>query len=277
MQELRTIGYSKWLAFFRNLQKELKTERDGTNATRLVFRPQTVKEKNGTETRTTVAKLVVNRSRKNDLRTTDEVILLDGTGSLELNRLAYGEEVQGHRYAAQRQGAVLQLTRGSCSNYALLKRDTAPRNRAKIARLIKALAAIHGDKLLVCCTMELERKLVEEGVLDGVRHLHFGEERGLNSAEDCEVALVIGREQPSVAAIEGMARAFMVEDAATFESVLDHDEEGELPEFKRRRPMRDGSEVWATVRSHPEPIVRAFLETIREAGVIQAADRVRAL
>jgi hypothetical protein len=74
-----------------------------------------------------------------------------------------------------------------------------------------------------------------------------------------------------------MARAFMVRSEETFQSVLDHSEEGDLPVYRRRRRMRDGGEVWATVRSHPDPVVRLFLETVREAGVIQAADRVRAL
>ena len=88
---------------------------------------------------------------------------------------------------------------------------------------------------------------------------------------------MIGREQPSVAAIEGMARAFMVEDSGDVRERPGPTRRASWPTFRRRRRMRDGSEAWATVRSHPDPIVRAFLETIREAGVIQAADRVRAL
>ena len=41
--------------------------------------------------------------------------------------------------------------------------------------------------------------------------------------------------------------------------------------------MRDGAEVWAEVRSHPDPFARALLEQAREAGVVQMADRVRAV
>jgi hypothetical protein len=41
--------------------------------------------------------------------------------------------------------------------------------------------------------------------------------------------------------------------------------------------MRDGSEAWGEVRSHPDLLARAFLEQIRESAIIQMADRVRAV
>ena len=54
--------------------------------------------------------------------------------------------------------------------------------------------------------MKIEEKLAEDGALEGILSLHFGAERGVNAAEHCECVLVIGREQPPVAEIEGMAR-----------------------------------------------------------------------
>jgi hypothetical protein len=72
-----------------------------------------------------------------------------------------------------------------------------------------------------------------------------------------------------------MARGYMIEDPASFASVLDQEERGEF--VIRRRRMKDGSEVWADVQTHPHPIARAFLENIREAGIVQMADRIRAV
>src|SRR5437762_12614588 len=54
---------------------------------------------------------------------------------------------------------------------------------------------------LQICTDELEQVPRAELAGDpGCAHtvwMHFGAERGMNAAEDCPVALVIGREEPS--------------------------------------------------------------------------------
>ena len=113
-----------------------------------------------------------------------------------------------HRFGIERLCRVIQLTNVTNSTYRLLKRPDAGRYRAKVAAIIGHLHAIHGDKLFVGSTMKIEKKLVEEGVLEGMIHLHFNAERGLNLAEDCEVAFVIGREQPKIDEVENWARAF---------------------------------------------------------------------
>ena len=69
-------------------------------------------------------------------------------------------------------------------------------------QLIADLSTALDGSLLVGCTKKLEEKLVEEGALEGLQSMHFGAERGMNSAEHCEAVLVIGREQPQLAALE---------------------------------------------------------------------------
>ena len=110
-----------------------------------------------------------------------------------------------------------------------------------------------------------------------VLSLHYGAERGINLAEHCECALIIGREQPNVYEIEAMARAFMMESDQTFRSILDENGEGTLPTYERARRMRDGSVGLQKVTAHPDPVAQLFLEQVREAGVVQLADRVRAV
>jgi hypothetical protein len=277
LKKLEEVGYRQLANFFSNIRLELTTSRKGANSVRLVFREKKIEGQDGKAAKERFPRYVVNRKRGVLFSSGTEMILLDGTGSPELNRLVFGDHVQESRYAVQRQGLTVQVVSNTNSKYRLLHRTEADRHRARLLQLIADLRTIYGDKLLVGCTMELERKLAEEGTLDGVTSMHFGAERGMNTAETCLAALVIGREQPSAHAIEGMARAFMVRDERTFESVLDQNEEGDLPTFRRCRRLRDGRELWAEVRSHPDPVARGFLELIREAAVVQMADRVRAV
>ena len=144
-------------------------------------------------------------------------------------------------------------------------------------RLIADLDTLLDGSLLVGCTKELREKLIEEGAVAEDRCMHFGAERGMNSAEELAGVLVIGREQPRLPALEDLARGFAVASPEPFVSVLDGDEEGRLPAHRRRRRMRDGSEVWAEVSAHPDPFAQALLEQAREAGIVQMADRVRAV
>src|SRR5690349_15363083 len=96
-------------------------------------------------------------------------------------------------------------------------------------RLIADLDALLGGSLLVGCTKALREKLIEEGAIGDGRSMHFGAERGMNSAEGLEGVLVIGREQPKLPVLEDVARGFAVDSPEPFVSVLDEDEEGRLP------------------------------------------------
>jgi hypothetical protein len=277
LRELAQAAYRPLARIFSNLRREMQTGRAGTNATRRAWVEKTSQEKDGKERRKKVLRYVVNRPRKHRLGDQTSIVLLDGTGSIELNRLVFNRWVNEHRYAVERQGQLVQLTSNTNSKYRLLYRKGASRFRKNVGEMIRHLHTIYGDKLLVGSSMQVEKKLAEDGALEDVLSLHFGAERGVNAAEHCECVLVIGREQPNVAAIEGMARAFMIHKWRPFESVLDDKGEGVLPTFRRRRRMRDGSKVWADVQSHPDPVARLFLEQVREAGIVQMADRIRAV
>ena len=53
---------------------------------------------------------VVSRPRRHGFGDSKELILLDGTGSLELNRRLFGEDMEEHRTAVARQGLTIQVT-----------------------------------------------------------------------------------------------------------------------------------------------------------------------
>jgi hypothetical protein len=149
--------------------------------------------------------------------------------------------------------------------------------------MIANTARVFGGSLFVCCTKELRETL--EGELkgrpscDGIVWMHFGAERGLNAAERCRAGIVVGREQPSARAVEEIARAFA---AGRARAVRVPGRGGrraavEKPLAKAVRPRltRDGSTVAAELTTHPDPWGRAVLEQVREAGVVQAAGRMR--
>src|SRR3954454_10025500 len=268
MQELRTLAM-----LFDNLRDELRTGRAGTAATRFVRARR--KAVAGREER--LDRYVISRPRSTRVTSQTEVLLLDGTGSLSLNRALFGEDVEEHRTAVQRQGATVQITTPTNSKNRLLAGPQAARNRKTMGRLIENLDTMLGGSLLVGCTKELRRKLIDEGAVDEGRSMHFNAERGLNSAEGAAGVLVVGREQASVQALEDLARGLALTAPEPFVSVLDELENGFLPIFRRRRRMRDGSEAWADVSGDPDPNAQALLEQMREAGVVQMADRVRAV
>jgi hypothetical protein len=264
-----------------SLRKELSTGRAGTNATRRTWVEEITTDQGGQKHKERVLRYVINRRRQHKLYVENneraEVLLLDGTGSERLNQLVFGWGVKEHRFAVERLGRIIQLTDTTNSKHQLLYRKSASKNRKDVVKIIRHLHTIYGDKLLVGAPMPIERKLIEDGALDDVLSLHYGAERDVNLAEHCECVLVIGREQPNVYAIEAMARAFMMKDPQPFVSILDENGEGKLPTYERARRMRDGSMVLGEVTAHPDPVAQLFLEQVREAGIVQMVDRVRAV
>jgi hypothetical protein len=180
----------------------------------------------------------------------------------------------------------LQVTASGESGlkYRLLKRPEAENNRRRLVELIENLARVFEGSLFGCSTKELRETL--EGELegrpscDGIVWMHFGAERGLNAAEGCRAGVVVGREQPSARAVEEVARAFAAASPEPFASLVDEVDgqpvEKPLPRAVRPRLTRDaGSTVAAELTTHPDPWGRAVLEQVREAGVVQAAGRMR--
>jgi hypothetical protein len=99
---------------------------------------------------------------------------------------------------------------------------------------------------------------------------HFNALRGINEYEKCDVAIVVGREQPNETDIENITRAFIAED----EEQLTRAKYTKVPRCRRMRNGRlDGA--WQMVEVHPDRRCQTVLEMIREAEIVQAIDRVR--
>jgi len=105
----------------------------------------------------------------------------------------------------------------------------------------------------------------------GAQAAHFGALRGRNIWEDCRKVVTVGRDQPSPAAVERIARAYAARDAAPFESL------GAAPYPEEPRGIRtlSGAGRAIAVAYHPNAWADRVLRQIRDAEIEQAIDRIR--
>jgi hypothetical protein len=100
-----------------------------------------------------------------------------------------------------------------------------------------------------------------------VKLAHFGGLRGLNTLEDCDWLVQIGRNQPPPYAVEAVARAWWPSARLTLTGAY----------IKQQRTLTaktgDGALVW--IDTHADPRCREVLEAMREQESLQALDRLR--
>jgi hypothetical protein len=105
----------------------------------------------------------------------------------------------------------------------------------------------------------------------GAHAAHFGVIRGRNDWEGINQIMIIGREEPSPAVVERIARAFAAHDDAPFESLNGK----RYPQAQRGIRKRDGSGHAIRVNFHPNPWADRVLKAIRDAEIVQAVERIR--
>ena len=202
------------------------------------------------------------------------VLLLDGTGSAPLNRVLFGDLVHEH-IPVERQAQVTGTKGKSYSRQSITGCDRhgepIPSRVAGAERLRREIADVarrQDGPVFVCATMGAEEVLAP--ILPAIaRPGHFAALRGINAWEDCRTAMIVGREQVSPQRLEDMARPFTVTDPEPFQTF------GCYVRQTRGRRMRSGEVRPVEVEVHPDPRCQELLEQIREAEIVQAADRVR--
>ena len=211
------------------------------------------------------------------LRKETPILCLDGTGSLSLNREIFGDHMTAERFAAPRDAKVYQVSSKTFSRQSITgtNRDGTARSNRNVteaaslrAQVVEFLDMLPGNVLLVSYKAAIEALI--DDLPAHVATAHFGGLRGLNSFEQCETVVVMGREQPSAPAVEALTRPFTATDPEPFLPV------GEYVLQTRGRRMRDpDAPNIAEAQVHFYPRCQAMLEQIREAEMVQAIDRVR--
>jgi hypothetical protein len=105
---------------------------------------------------------------------------------------------------------------------------------------------------------------------------HFGNIRGSNDFKEHEIAIILGRDEPTVPAAEQRAMAIWYDTKEPIRRVSpDFKGRFNYPTRTRRYQFRDGTSKPANVSVHPNPRVQAVVEQGREAEMVQAIDRLR--
>lgn len=283
--ELRHVAH-----LFRQIGREWQAHRPGLNT--VVFRPAAkIKVDGRTETQPRVS---VFYQKTPILAESVPVLALDGTGSLLFNRKVFGERMRLVRIAIERQATVTGTVGKSYSRQSITgcnqKGDPIPTRTAAAERLRREIAGLVAEHPAPAGMKFVAASLKAETALKPVlpaetRTGHYGRLRGVNSYETCVAAWIVGAEAVSVEAVENATRPFTATDDESFLSVADFEPLPECPAYQRYWPcwqtrgrrMRDGSVSYVEVPVHPDLRCQEMLEQIREAAVIQAADRVRAI
>jgi hypothetical protein len=268
--EAREIA--KVLKLFRQVRRELSHPRACLNS--VWYEPEALVRVDGEIER--APRIFVSALREPRLAQTTPVLALDGTGSIELNRQIFGDETAHERFPAPRDAEVWQVMGKTFSRQSITGADRRgnPINAQKVyestrlrRQVIDLLKMLPGQVLLV--TYKAAEETLRLELPPHVRTAHFGALRGLNSYEDCDTVIVMGREQPSAEAIEKLTRPFCATDAEPFIPI------GEFVVQSRGRRMREDGPNVVEVQVHPDPRCQAVLEQVREAEIAQAIDRVR--
>lgn len=183
-----------------------------------------------------------------------------------------------------RKAYVIQCSSTRCSTTSLVpskNKDKASRKAAQqrlkdIVRLITRLVS-DGHKVLVggpsavtgnpskgvAPLLKLPARVMKQVVL-----AHFGAVRGIDTWKDCTAAVLLGRNQPPIEAVEGIARALFHDDPTPL--TLTGTESTEIRGYR----MANGAAGVETI-VHADDRVQAVHEQIREYESVQAIDRLR--
>ena len=265
------------LALLDAVLKEIDLGRDSING--VVFRPAS----GGDGAHMTIHRL----RRLASLPHRASVLLLDGTGSLALNERLFGRLAHAH-IPVERDALVIGVAGRGYARQSLAGTDRngierspqLAKQAAKLRSEIVTIANRQPPPVLLISNKSVVELLEKETFAVPVYFAHFGAVRGLNTWENCQSAVVVGRESVSIANLEAQARAFAAMDPNPFNSaalpVPDNWPWRFWPVMATRgRRMADGTIAPVTVEVHPNLLCQELLEQIREAEVVQAADRVR--
>lgn len=188
---------------------------------------------------------------------------------------------------------VVQVSDRVFSDAALLMRPGAEERRREILELVarEVATARHGVLLVAtrsvlrrfrqdvdpACTQPTDEDLMKP--LLGAHPRWFGPSmQGINVYEDFDTAIIVGRLQPRIEAIEDQMRAVFGNGRKPLDFMPFEDpQRGWYAEVEAARLMADDTLRTTTIRGYPDPRGAAILALNREAYTIQAIGRIRAV
>jgi hypothetical protein len=188
---------------------------------------------------------------------------------------------------------VIQVEDQTFSDTALVTRPNAALRRREILDVIGREVEKVTQGVLLVATKAVLRQLhldedpgatirTDNDLLKPLRGAHprwFGPAmQGLNAYQDFDTAIVLGRQQPPIEAIEDQMRAVFGGTGERLEFMpAEHPTRGLYRETEGAYLMADGTTRPAKFRTHPDHRGATLLSQIREAGTLQAIGRIRAV
>lgn len=302
IEAAQASGLRKLAAILRGIVREMKAaaeweEEDGVRATfnGIVYNPNAKVVIDGGKTETVTRVTAHYLKKMNDLPWMAPVLILDGTADTELLQIALGEkrDLEVTRIDAERQGEVIHVIGKGFSTTSITGRgrdaewlENSARLRGEIVELLhrEAQAAPNGVFVAAPKTVREflapeiptegsapEAKAMQDWRSQGIHWGHYGATRGINAWERCDTAVLLGRKQPPPEAVEGLARCFYATDPKPIAAT------GTYVTEERAVYTKDGARQVLNVRAHADPRVQRVLWAHREAELLQALDRVRAV
>lgn len=234
---------------------------------------------------------VIRLHSRGDVPRSAPLILLDA----DADPLVTETLVPGARFVSidvRPNAEVIQVEDKTFSTAALLTRPDAAERRREILDLVEREAANSRTGVLLVATTAVLRALhqdedPERDLSDGaallrpIRGAHprwFGPSmQGVNTYEDFDTVIIVGRMQPAIEAIEDEMRAIFGNGDVPLAFVAPDDPKRGWYAPTHSAHLVRGEAVPAIVRSHPDSRGAALLGLVREAATIQAIGRIRAV
>jgi hypothetical protein len=216
------------------------------------------------------------------------VLLLDGTGDLELNEALTRRKINHNVVRMERDADIYgtigkrysrQSVTGKNSKGEDIRPEAAKRLRDEIGTIVS-----HFESPLLTATKQAEEALVEGGHLpaDTVTS-HGGKTRSINKWEtDRKTAIDVAPDSASIEDMELLAGAFCARDPIPIVSMAARPEpEDKWPDWPwpyrvtRLRRFTDGKLQIVHEDCHPDPRVDRIFRQITDANIVQNLDRVR--
>ncbi len=257
--------------FFEALLLEIDLPRNIAHG--LVYDPRSKQNVNGRPE--TQARISVYRRVPIFIDAATPIIVLDASADESITKSILSKDIQIEVITARRNAQIFQVRLKVFSRQSITGKDRHGKrieSRINEARrlqdqIIDFVSALTGKVLLVA-TKQVEELLLPS-LPDNVVTSHFSALRGRGDFEDCDTAVIVGREQPSAEAIEKYARAVYAKDPKPLLLT------GAYAKKTRWRRMANGTSEQEEAWVHPDPRVQGLLEQIREQEIEQAMDRLR--